>query len=144
MYNVNISGWRVRGTVDNRREASVEIRKITADISHNKSVANSLLYDESFINALLGIEKDIKTASESLIALIKKEELLGAYPTDDEKLEFARKDLMPMIYFTQFANDLREQLEYETVEIKNIDFNKLIGFIEKSADIFEVHVGKVR
>ena len=32
MYNVNISGWRVRGTVDNRREASVEMRKITADV----------------------------------------------------------------------------------------------------------------
>jgi len=127
-----------------RGEYAEELRKITSDITHNKSVANSLLYDEGFLNALLLIEKDIGNANESLTALIKKEELLGAYPTDDEKLEAARKDLMPMIYFTQFANDLREQLEYETVEIKNIDFNKLIGFIEKSTDIFEVHVGKVK
>jgi hypothetical protein len=132
------------GTLNRRRgEYAEQLRKITSDIQHNKSIANSVLYEEGFFNALLDIEKDIENTGEFLKSLIKKEELLGAYPTDNERLEAARKDLMPLIYFVQFSCDLKEQYEGETTEIKNLDYNKLNGFIERSADIFEVHVGKV-
>jgi hypothetical protein len=160
--SINISIRQISGYMDNfevilkekriglegnlnkkRGEYAEMLKKITSDIQHNKSVASSLLYDISFIPALQDIEKDIENASEFLKSLVKKEELLGAYPTDNERLEVARKDLMPLIYFTQFANDLREQCENDTLEIKYIDYTKLLAFIEKSSDIFEVHVGKV-
>jgi hypothetical protein len=127
-----------------RGEYGEQLKKIFSDIQQNKSVANSLLFDEGFIISLLDIEKNIESACETLKALVKKEELLGAYPTDNEKLELARKDLIPLIYFTQFANDLKMQYDNEHLEIKNIDFNKLLTFIEKSSEIFDVHVGKVK
>jgi len=126
-----------------RSEFNEELRKITQEIQHNRSNANTLLLDDNFIVSLLKIEKDIEHAYINLSALVKKEELLGAYPTDDEKLEQSKKDLLPLIYYVQFVNDLKEQMENESVEIKNIDFPKLGSFIEKSNDVFEYHVGKV-
>lgn len=127
-----------------RSEFNEELRKITAEIQQNRANANTLLLDDGFVFTLLKIEKDIEGAYVNLHALVKKEELLGAYPTDDEKLEQCKKDLLPLIYYVQFVNELKEQMENESLEIKNIDFPRLQQFIEKSNDVFEYHVGKVK
>ncbi len=126
-----------------RSEFNEALRKITAEIQHNRSNANTLLLDDGFVFTLLKIEKDIEDAYVDLRALVKKEELLGAYPTDDEKLEQCKKDLMPLIYYVQFVNELKEQMENESLEIKHIDFPKLHQFIEKANDVLELHVAKV-
>jgi hypothetical protein len=126
-----------------KSEFNEELRKITTEIQQNRTNANSLLLDDGFVYTLLKIENDIENAYDNLHALVKKEELLGAYPTDDEKLEQCKKDLLPLIYYVQFVNELKEQMENESLEIKNIDFPKLQQFIEKSNDVFEYHVTKV-
>lgn len=126
-----------------RTEFNEELKKITQEIQHNRVNANTLLLDDNFINYLIKIEKDIENAHISLNALIKKEELLGAYPTDDEKLQQSKKDLMPLIYYVNFVNELKEHMEEETLEIKYIDFPRLTSFIEKSNDVLEYHVSKV-
>jgi hypothetical protein len=126
-----------------RSEFNEELKKITQEIQQNRTNANALLLDDNFIFTLTKIEKDIEKAYINLGALVKKEELLGAYPTDDEKLEQCKKDLMPLIYYVQFVNEQKEQMENESLEIKNIDFPKLLAFIERSNDVFEFHVSKV-
>lgn len=118
----------------------INIRKEIDDVRDN---ANAYIIDEYFINKLKEIEKKIGEVNLVLLALIKKEELLGAYPTDDEKLEQCKKDLLPLIYYVSFVNELKEQMENETVEIKYIDFPRLAAFIEKSSDIFEIHISKL-
>jgi len=126
-----------------RSEFNDQLKRITQEIQQNRTNANALLLDDNFILTLVRIEKDIENAYVNLNALVKKEELLGAYPTDDEKLEQCKKDLMPLIYYVQFVNEQKEQMENESLEIKNIDFPKLMSFIERSNDVFEYHVSKV-
>lgn len=112
-------------------------------VDDKRKRAPLLTHDETFIGLLKGDEKEIEELFGMLQVLVKKEELLGAYPTEGEKLENCQKDLEPLIQYFIFLSESKEVALNDLCEIRNMDFAKLGLFVERTTDVFENHVPKV-
>lgn len=112
-------------------------------IDEKRKKAQLSTHDETFVGHLKEDEKEINELFSMLQILVKKEELLGAYPTEGEKLENCKKDLEPLIYYFTFLAESKEVALNDLCEIRHMDFNKLGQFVERTIDVFENHVPKV-
>ncbi len=119
-----------------------DIRKKVDEYKANS--ANSGLDDNSFLIILRQLEQSIGETQTKLEELVYKEELLGLFPTDDERLEQCKIDLKPLIIFFNFQVEFRDiRAEKYNIEIRHLDLQSLSQFIEKSNEIFEVYVPKL-
>jgi hypothetical protein len=119
-----------------------DIRKRVDEYKANS--ANSGLDDNSFLLILKQLEQTINETQTKLEDLVYKEELLGLFPTDDERLELCRVDLKPLIIFFNFQVEFRDiRAEKYNIELKHLDFLLLIQFMVKSNEIFEVYAPKL-
>jgi hypothetical protein len=112
-------------------------------IDEKRKKAPLSTHDETFIGHLKEEEKENLELIVMLQILIKKEELLGAYPTEGERLENCKKDLEPLINYFMFLAESKEVALNDLCEIRNMDFVKLGLFVERATDVFENHVPKV-
>jgi hypothetical protein len=119
-----------------------DIRKKVDEYKVNS--ANSGYEDSLFSQKLAELDKSIDETKVKLEDLVKKEELLGLFPTDDERLEQCKNDLKPLIIFFNFQVEFKEiRGEKYSIELRNLDLQSLSDFIEKSNEIFEIHVPKL-
>jgi len=126
------------------KEYNNKVDQIRTRIDDKKKRAHHMLMDENFVNTLRDDDKEINELFVMLQILIKKEELLGAYPTEGEKLENCKKDLEPLIQYFTFLGELKEVSMQDLSEIRNMDFTKLGQFVERSTEVIEVYVPKVK
>jgi len=118
------------------REKVVNIREKPAEIFSDYDLA---------LEILTLIQNETKDTISDLKNLIKKEEFLGAYPTEDEQLELCLKDLEPMINYAAFLLDYKNANQFENIEhaeIRHMDFNNLNSIFERS-DIFDISIQKI-
>jgi hypothetical protein len=125
------------------KEYNQKVDQLRNRIDEKKKKAPISTHDETFINFLREDEKEIEELFGMLQVLVKKEELLGAYPTEGEKLENCKKDLEPLIHYFIFLAESKEVALNDLCEIRNMDFAKLGLFVERATDVFENHVPKV-
>ncbi len=124
-YNIKVDALRVK--IDDKR----------------KKASSGYLEENNFIGYMREDEKEINETITMLQILNRKEELLGAYPTEVEKLENIKKDLEPLIHFYIFLAEMKEIINNESIEVRNLDLNRMAAFVERSTETFEVHVPKV-
>jgi hypothetical protein len=122
-----------------------ELRKQIDEYKLNaNNFTNSLEESSNFLQLLKGLESRIAEITNKLKELIANEEQLGIYPTDDERLEQCRLDLQPLIIFFTFSVDFREFKSCEFAEIRQLEFGPIVSFVEKSIEIFEIWIQKVK
>lgn len=126
------------------KEYNNRVEQIKTRVEDKRKRATHYFLDEmTYINLLKEDEKEIQEAFNMLHILVKREELLGAYPTEGEKLENCKKDLDPLINYFGFLVELKEINAFDSCEIKNIDFSRIGRFIEKAVDVMENYAPKV-
>jgi len=120
-----------------------KVDQLRSRIDAKRKKASSSMHDENFVIHLKEEEKEIEELFVMWQVLVKKEELLGAYPTEGEKLENCKKDLEPLIAYYIFLAEIQKVQQNEMCEIRNMDFIKLGQFVERTTEVFENHVPKV-
>jgi hypothetical protein len=108
-----------------------------------KSATQNLHLDGNYINSLKDDSREISEMFLMLSTLSRREELIGAYPTEGEKLENIKKDLDPLIMYFNFLVEYKEIAQCDFIEIKNLDFSKLQIFCERATDVMENYAQKV-
>jgi hypothetical protein len=134
----------------NKTHAKVNtiITELKKSVDNAKEQAlSSFLTDDtviSYLEQLKSLKKDSQKATGELQSLMKKEELLGAYGTEDDRIEQCQGDLDPMINYVTFHYEYRIiHNELDHLEIRNLDFAHYVAFIEKSNDLFDISIQKI-
>jgi hypothetical protein len=131
-----------------RSFVNTTITNLRKDVEFIKENSNSQFHgDETgaiFLSNLKALDKRTTEAGILLQSLMKREELLGSYPTEDDRIDQCHKDLDPMINFVSFYCDYKNiQLDLDYYEIKSLEFPTLLSLIERSTDLFDTSMQKV-
>ena len=115
------------------------------DTDSTKETATEMISagDEALLQVLEELQKKLNEASLQLTTLVKKEEYLGIFPQEEERIDQCKKELEPLINYVSFVVEFKNKSNYDNTEIKSIPFYILIQVIEKSNDIFENSTPKV-
>ena len=121
------------------------ITQLKKDTDSTKETAAEMISagDEALLQVLEELQKKLNEANTQLAVLTKKEEYLGIYPTEEERIEQCKKELEPLVNYVSFIVEFKTKSNYDNTDIKSIPFYILIQLIDKSSDIFETSTPKV-
>lgn len=137
---------------NNLNKTRTKVNTIITDLKKSVDTAkdqalSSFLSDDtiiSYLELVKSLKKDSQKATAELQSLMKKEELLGAYATEDDRIEQCQGDLDPMINYVSFHIEYKNiQIEFEYLEIRNVDFSHYSTFIEKNSELFDISIQKI-
>lgn len=133
-----------KSLLEYQKEYNNRVEALRLRVEEKRKMANLNLHlDGIYMNSLKDDNKEINEMFNLLNILTRKEELIGAYPTEGEKLENIKKDLDPLIMYFNFLVEYKEITQCDFVEIRNLDFSKLQTFCERGTDVMENHAHKV-
>jgi hypothetical protein len=115
------------------------ITQLKKDTDSIKETAADMISagDEALLQVLEELQKKLNDASTQLAILVKKEECLGTFPQEEERIDNCKKELEPLINYVSFIVEFKNKSNYDNTDIKSIPFYILVQLLEKSNDIFE-------
>jgi hypothetical protein len=121
------------------------ITQLKKDTDSTKESANEMISagDESLLVVLEELQKRLNEASSQLSVLVKKEEFLGIYPQEEERIDQCKKELEPLINYMSFVVEFKNKSNYDNTDIRSIPFYILVQLLDKSNEIFENSTPKV-
>lgn len=122
------------------------ITQLKKDTDSTKESASEMISagDEALLQVLEELQKKLNDASSQLTILVKKEEYLGIFPQEEERIDQSKKELEPLINYVSFVVEFKNKSNYDNTDIRSIPFYILVQLLDKSVDIFENSTPKVR